>query len=114
MYLCLCIRSNNVLDGSASPVLINHSNELYCDSPMQAKQWPQPYEEVQLKEPESEYSQATHGVDVNTYDSVPHDENSGCDAGNPKEQTHVVDNTALYSLCEETPENEMYSKLNRK
>ena len=104
-----------MLDGSASPVLINHSNELYCDSPMQAKQWPQPYEEVQLKEPESEYSYATHGVDVNTYDSValPHNENGGCD-GSTKEQVHVVDNTALYSLCEETQENEMYSKLDRK
>ena len=116
MYVCVCIRSNNVLDdSSASPVLINHSNELYCDSPMQAKQWPQPYEEVQLKEPESEYSYATHGVDVNTYDSValPHDENGGCD-GNSKEQVHVVDNTPLYSLCEETSENEMYSKLDRK
>ena len=113
MYVFVCIRFNNVLDGSASPVLINHSNELYCDSPMQAKQRPQPYEEVQLKEPESEYSYATHGVDVNTYDSValPHNENGGCD-GNPKEQVHVVDNIALYSLCEETPENEMYSKLN--
>ena len=115
MYVCLCIRSNNVLDGSASPVLINHSNELYCDSPMQAKQWPQPYEEVQLKETEPEYSYATHGVDMNTYDSValPHDENGGCD-GSTKEQLHVVDNTALYSLCEDTSENEMYSKLDRK
>ena len=68
-------------------VLINHSNELYCDSPIQDKQWPQPYEEVQLKEPEPdpEYSYAAHGVDMNTYDSVAHDENVGCDAGNPRE-----------------------------
>ena len=104
-------------DGSASPVpvFINHSHELYCDSPMQAKQWPQPYEEIQLKEPELEYSYAAHGVDMNMYDSValPHDKNGGCD-GDTKEQVHVVDNTALYSLCEETQESEMYSKLNRK
>ena len=113
MCVCALIRSNNVLDGSASPVLINHSNELYCDSPMQANQWPQPYEEVQLKEPEPEYSYAAHAVDVNTYDSVAHNLNGGCD-GNTKEQVHVVDNTALYSLCEETQENEMYSKLDRK
>ena len=72
-----------------------------------------PYEEVQLKDPEPEYSYAAHGVDVNTYDSVAHDENGGC-YGNTNEQVHVVDNTALYSLCEETPENEMYSKLDRK
>ena len=53
---------------------------------------------------------------MNTYDSValPHDENGGCD-GSTKEQVHVaVDNTSLYSLCEETLENEMYSKLDRK
>ena len=107
-----------MLDGSASPVLINHSNELYCDSPMQDKQWPQPYEEVQLKEPEPEYSYATHEVDMNTYDSValPHNENGGCDGNTVtnKGQIHVVDNTPLYSLCEETSENEMYSKLDRK
>ena len=103
-------------NGRASPVLINHSHELYSDSPMQAKQWPQPYEEVQLKEPEPEYSSyAAHGVDMNMYDSValPHVKNGGCD-GNTKEQVHVVDNIALYSLCEETQENEMYSKLDRK
>ena len=29
-----------------------------------------PYEEVQLKDPEPEYSYAAHGVDVNTYDSA--------------------------------------------
>ena len=103
-----------MLDGSASPVLINHSNEHGCDSPMQAKQWIQPYEEVQLKETELEYSYAAHGVDVNTYyDSVAHNENDGCD-GNTKKQVHVVDNTAMYSLSEETQESEIYSKLNRK
>ena len=48
------------------------------DSPMQVKQWPQPYEEVQLKETEPEYSYAAHGVGMNTYDSVAHNENSGC------------------------------------
>ena len=94
-----------MLDGSASPVLINHSNELYCDGPMQTKQWPQSYEEVQLKEPEPVY--AAHGVDMNTYDSVAHDENVGCD-GNTKDQVHVADNTPLYSLHKETPENEMH------
>ena len=79
---------------------------------MQVKQWQQPYEEVQLKETEPEYSYAAQGVDMN---SVAHNENSGC-YGNTKEQVHVVDNTALYSLCEETQENEMYSnsKLYRK
>ena len=48
---------------------------------MQAKQWPQAFEEVQLKEPEPEYSYAAHGVDMNMYDSayVAHNENSGCD-----------------------------------
>ena len=116
MYVCVCIRSNNVFDdGSASPVLINHdhSNEPYCDSTIQANPWPQPYEEVQLNEPEPEYSYITHGVDVNTYDSVAHDENCGC-YGNTKEQVHAVDSTHLYSLCEEAQENEMYSKLDRK
>ena len=102
-----------MLDGSVSPVSSNHSNEHGCESPMQAKQWPQPYEEIQLKETELEYSYAVHGVDVNMYDSVAHDENGGC-AGNTKEQVHVIDNTALYSLCEETQESETYSKLNRK
>ena len=112
MYICIsvCIRSNNVPDGSASPVPSKHSNEHGCDSPMQDKQWPQPYEEVQLKETEQEYSYAANGFDVNTYDNVAHYENSGCD-GSTKEQVHVVDNTALYSLCEETQENEMYLKL---
>ena len=101
-----------MLDGSASPVPSNHSNEHGCDSPMQAKQWPhaQPYEEVQLKETEPEYSYAAHGVDVNTYDNVVHYENGGCN-GNTEEQVHVIDNIPLYSLCEETSENEMYSKL---
>ena len=79
---------------------------------MQAKQWPQPYEEVQLKEPEPS-SYANHEVDMNTYDSVAHNENGGCDC-NTKEYVHVVDNSGLYSLCEETSENEIYSKLNRK
>ena len=50
---------------------------------------------------------------MNMYDSVAHDENIGCD-GNTKDQVHVVDNTSLYSLRRETPENEMYSKLDRK
>ena len=80
---------------------------------MQAKQWPQPYEEIQLKETEPEYSYVAHGVDVNTYDSVAHNENGGCD-GNTKEQVHVVINTPLYSLCEKTQESDMYSKLNQK
>ena len=52
---------------------------------MQAKQWPQPYEEVQL---ELEYSYATHGVDVNTYDSVAHNENGGC-YGNTKRSRYM-------------------------
>ena len=115
MYVCVCIRSNKVLDnGIASPVPSNQSlkNELYCDSPVQAKQWPQPYEEVQPKEPEPS-SYANHGVDMNTYDSVAHNENGGYD-GNTNEHVHVVDNSALYSLCEETSENEIYSKLDRK
>ena len=80
---------------------------------MQTKQWPHSYEEVQLKEPEPEYFYTAHRVDMNTYDSVAHDENVGCD-GNTKDQVHVVDNTPLYSLHKETPENEMYSKLDQK
>ena len=55
---------------------------------MQAKQWPQPYEEVQLKETELEYSYATHGVDVNTYDSAAHNENGGC-YGNTKRSRYM-------------------------
>ena len=112
MCVCVCIRSTTVLDGgSASPVLTNHSIELYCDSTMQANRWPQPYE---VSQPEPEYSYATHAVDVTTYDNVAHDENGGCD-GNTKKRVHVIDNSPLYSLCdEETSEDEMYTKMDWK
>ena len=81
------------------------------------------YEEVQLKDPEPEYSYAAHGVDMNTYDSVAHDENGGC-YGNTNEQVHVVDNTAcpVFTVWGDTGEwnvlktgpKVMYSKLDQK
>ena len=75
---------------------------------MQANRWPQPYE---VSQPELEYSYATHAVDVTTYDNVPHDENGGCDC-NTKKRVHVIDNSPLYSLCdEETSEDETYTKM---
>ena len=103
-------RSNSSTERRVS---LNHTNE--CYSPVQE---PQDYEEFQPNGQDPQpaaadgvYSYADHTVNTNVYDSVPQiNESSDC-SGNSKGVT-VVDNTALYSLCEQ--DNGEYSQLNRK
>ena len=82
----------------------SHTNEIY--NAAYSRTSPQPYEECQLKQSiEPEYSYATPHTT-----STPQQSNSNV-MGLP-----VVDNTVLYSMCEDVQEKKeyVYSEINRK
>ena len=101
-------------------VSMSQTNQCYSNV-TNVTQEPQAYEEFQPNRQghqpaaaEGVYSYADHTVNTNVYDSVPQSNESSDSYGNSKEDTTMptVDNTALYSLCEQ--ENGAYSQLNRK
>ena len=77
---------------------------------------PQPYEETQIREPE--YSYAALASAANVYESVM-EQSRGTDAHNENyaKPTPGADNStdvpqeAYYSVCENSQENDVYSKL---
>ena len=118
MWVCsypelVCILNYRSDSSTERRVSLSQTNQCYS-----SVQEPQDYEEFQPNGQDSQppagpaadgvYSYADHTVNTNVYDSVPQtNENSEC-----YKDINVVDNTALYSLCEQ--DNGEYSQLNRK